>query len=52
MIRNHSPLKEEENSPEGANNETDFCRLKDMEFKKDIVKIMKELRTDMKETSI
>ena len=27
MHRNHSQLKEQENSPEGANNETDLCSL-------------------------
>ena len=27
--RNHSQLKEQENSPEGANNERDLCSLKD-----------------------
>ena len=28
-LRNHSQLKEQENSPEGANNERDLCSLKD-----------------------
>ena len=42
-LRNHSQLKEQENSPEGANNKTDFYSLTDTEFKKDIVKILKEL---------
>jgi len=42
-LRNHSQLKEQENSPEGENNETDFYSLTDTEFKKDIVKILKEL---------
>ena len=48
-LRNHSQLKEEENSPEGANNETDLCSLIDTKFKKEIVKILKELRVNMKE---
>ena len=46
-LGNHSQLKEQENSPEGANNETDLCSLKDIEFKKEIVEILKELRVDM-----
>jgi len=40
-FRNHSQLKEQDNSPEGANNEIDT------EFQKEIVKILKELRADM-----
>ena len=47
-LRNHSQLKEQ-NSPEEKNNETDLCSLTDTEFKKDTVKIMKELRENMKE---
>ena len=46
-LRNHSQLKEQENSPEAANNETDLCRLTDIELKKEMVKIMKELRVDI-----
>ena len=46
---NHSQLKEWENSAEGANNETDLCSLTDTKFKKVTVKILKELRTNMKE---
>ena len=34
----HFQLKEQENSPEGANNETDLCSLTDIEFKKEIVR--------------
>ena len=48
-LRNHSQLKEQENSPEGANNETHLCNLTDTKFKKEIVKILKQLRADMKE---
>ena len=48
-VRNHSQLKEQENSPEAANNETDLCSLIDTEFKREIVKILKELRVTMKE---
>ena len=40
-LRNHSQLKE------GANNEKDLCSLTDTEFKKEIVKILKELWEDM-----
>ena len=47
-LRNHSQLKEKENSPEGKNNEIHFCSLKYTEFTKEIVKILKELRVDMK----
>ena len=47
-LRNHSPLKEQENSPEAAN-EIDLCSLADTEFKKETVKILKELRVTMKE---
>ena len=48
-LRNHSQLKEQENSSEAANNETDLCSLTDTEFKREIVKILKELRVNMKE---
>lgn len=39
-------LKEQENSPENKqiNNETGLYSLKDTEFKKEIMKILKELR--------
>ena len=45
--RNHLQLKEQENSPKADNNETDLCSLTDLEFKREIVKILKELREDM-----
>ena len=45
--RNHFQLKEQENSPKGANSETDFCSLMDTKFKKEVMKILKELRTDI-----
>ena len=35
-LRNHSQLKEQENSPERANSETNLCSLLDTEFKKEI----------------
>ena len=46
-LRNHSSLKEEENSPKAVNIETDPCSLTDIEFKGEIGKILKELREDM-----
>ena len=49
MLRNHSQLKEEEKSSEAANNETDLCSIIDTEYKRKIVKILKELRVNMKE---
>ena len=48
-LRNHSQLKEQEISPEAANNQTDLCSLKDTEFKREIVNILEELRVNMKE---
>ena len=46
-LRNHFQLNQQENSPKAANNETELCSLTDLEFKKEIVKILKELREDM-----
>ena len=43
-LRNHSQLKEQENSPEAANNETDLFSLTDTKFQKKVIKIPKELR--------
>ena len=45
-LRNHYQLKKQ-NSHEAANNETDLCSLTDFELKREIVKILKELRVDM-----
>ena len=39
--RNHSQLKEEENSPKSDNNETDLCSLMNTEFKTEVLKILK-----------
>ena len=50
--RNHSQFKEQENSPKVVNNETDFCSLTDIEFKREIVKILKELRLNIKELRV
>ena len=46
-LRNHPQLNQQENSPKAVNNETDLCSLTDFEFKREIVKIQKELREDM-----
>ena len=48
-LGNRSLLKEQDYSPEGEKNERDLCQLTDTEFKKEIVKILKELRMNMKE---
>ena len=37
-FKKHSQLKEQENSSEGANNETDLCSLTDTKFDKKVVK--------------
>ena len=41
--RNHCLLKYQENSPEGTSNETDLFGLTDIEFKKEVMKVLKEL---------
>ena len=46
-LRNHSQLNQKENSPKVVNKETDFCGLTHFEFKREIVKILKEFREDM-----
>ena len=46
-LRNHSKLNQQENSPKAVNNETELCSLTDSEFKREIAKILKELREDM-----
>ena len=46
-LRNHPQLNQQENSLKAVNNETDLCTLTDLEFKREIVKILKELREDM-----
>ena len=48
-LSNDSQLKEQENSPEAANNGTDLCSLMDTKFKKKVVKILRELRAKVKE---
>ena len=46
-LRSHPKLNHQKNSPKAVNNETDLCSLTDLEFKREIVKILKELREDM-----
>ena len=48
-LRNQSQLKEKRNSPKEVNNETDLWSLTDIEFKREIVKILKELRLNIKD---
>ena len=48
-LRNQSQLKKQENSPKAVKNKTDPCSLIDIEFKREIVKILKELRLNIKE---
>ena len=45
-LKNHPQSNQQENSPKTVNNETDLCSLTDLEFKREIVKILKELRED------
>ena len=45
--RNHSQLKQQENSLKAVNSDTDPCNVTDIEFKREIVKILKESREDM-----
>ena len=42
--RNYSQLKEQEKSTERKSNETDLFSLPDPEFKKEVLKMLKELR--------
>ena len=51
-LRNHPQLNQQENLPKAVNNETDLCSLTDLEFKREIVKILKELREDMNSKGI
>ena len=48
-VQKHFHLKEQENSHEAENNGTEFCSLTDIEFKREVVKILKELRLNIKE---
>ena len=46
--RNHYQLKDQENSPERTNNETDLLSLTGTDFRKERMKILKELRKAIK----
>ena len=46
--RNYCQLKEQEKSPERTNNETDLSILSDPRSKKEVLKILKELRKIIK----
>ena len=46
-LRNHLQSNQQENSPKTVNNETDLCSQTDLEFKRERVKILKELREGM-----
>ena len=43
-LKNHSKLREQKNSPEGAKSERDLVGLTDTKFKKETMKILKKLR--------
>ena len=47
MLRNDSHLKDQENSHEAENNERDLCNLIDIEFKREVMQILKELRLNI-----
>ena len=51
-LRNHSQLKEQENSSEAARNEIDLNSLTDTKFKKERVKILKELRVNLRDLKL
>ena len=46
-LRNCPQSNQQENAPKTVNDETDLCSLTDLAFKREIVKILKELREDM-----
>ena len=45
-LRNHPQLNQQENSPKAVNKETSLCSMTDLEFEREIVKILKEIRED------
>ena len=49
--RNHSQLKQQENSPKAVNNETDICSLIVIEYKREVLKILRKLRVNMNNTA-
>ena len=46
-LRNRSQLKQLEDSPKAVNSETDLCSLTNIEFKREVLKILKELIEDL-----
>ena len=46
-LRNHPQLNQQENPPKAVNNETELLSLTAFEFKREVLKILKELRKDM-----
>ena len=50
--RNNSQLKAQGNSPKGMNNETDLWSLTDTKFKRDVLKIQKEITVDMNSKAV
>ena len=46
-LRNHLQSNQQENSPKAVNSETDLCSLTNIEFKREVLKILKELRKDI-----
>ena len=46
-LRNHPQSNQQENSPKTVNNETGPFSQTELEFKREILKILKELREDM-----
>ena len=47
MFRNNSKLKDQDNSPEGGNNESDLCSPADTAFRKETMKMQRDLRVGM-----
>ena len=50
-LRKHSQLKKQ-NSHKAANNERDLCSQTDIKFKRNTVKILKEVRLNIKELRV
>ena len=48
-LRNDCQLKEQKNSPKAVKNESDLFSLTDIEFEREVVKILKEFRLNIKE---
>ena len=48
-LRNHSQLKNRRIHPKQQKNETNLCSVVDTEFKREVLKVLKELRLNIKE---